>query len=101
MDGVALMPPMVPDYLSLIEDRLTETLNAASSIVAARAPPQPEDGDEHEAEGRGRSAPPPPEDPPPSDALLQLRALTKPKALPSAKGSKILHNDSSERLLPM
>ena len=36
-----------------------------------------------------------------SAALATLRAVMKPKTLVSAKGTKILHNDSSERLLPV
>ena len=41
------------------------------------------------------------QDPPPSASLVQLRGLTEPKALPSGNGTKILHNDSSDTLLPM
>jgi len=97
LEGVPLGGPAVAEFLALVEDRLHETLNAATSIVAARAPPVLEEDDED----KGRVREPVAEDPPPSAALLRLRALTKPRTLPSGKNAtKILHNDSSERLLP-
>ena len=68
-------------------------MNQADQIVRARAPPPP--ANEEEAKERALQ---PPEVV--SHTLGLLRAATAQRVLASAKdASKLLHNDSSERLL--
>ena len=53
------------------------------------------------SEEGGRPCTPPPEDPPPSDALLTLRALCAQRTLADAKDANALSSGSSESLPPM
>lgn len=71
---------------------------AAAAGGVARAPPEP---DEPEPESAPKYAQPEPEPEVISDTLRTLRGVTQQRALPPGKtAAKLLHKDSSERLLP-
>lgn len=93
MEGTALQGATVPAFLALLEDGLHRLLSRSSAIVAARAPPEP--ADEEEAKAMALL---PPEVV--SDTLATCRALSAQRTLASGKdAARMLHNDSSERLL--
>jgi len=93
MEGVPVAPPTVEPFLNLLEEATHTIMNQADQIVRARAPPPP--ANEEEAKERALQ---PPEVV--SHTLGLLRAATAQRVLASAKdASKLLHNDSSERLL--
>ena len=95
MAGKSLDPPTVPAFLALLEDALHGVLGRANVIVAAKALPVPQTEEEKEAFERA-----PPEVVTPS--LATLRTACAARTLPMGKdAAKLLHNDSSERLLNM
>ena len=96
LQGKSLSPPEVTEFLALLEDSLGALLSRASHVVRARAPPPP-DFDEEEDKFKE------PEPEPEVSATLQvLRDVSAQRDLPQGKNaSKLLHNDSSERLLPI
>ena len=95
MEGKAIAPPTVPAFLALLEDALHHVLSSASAIVQARAPVKPVSDDDSK-----RAPTPPPEEVTPT--LATLRSATQQRTLASGKdAAKMLHNDSSERLLQM
>ena len=95
LDGKALAPPTVPAFLELLEDALDAVMNRALHVVSERKPPEPVTEEEVRAAEEA-----PPEVVTPTLALL--RAATAQRTLPAgAAATKLLHNDSSERLLQM
>ena len=99
MEGKDLGAPNVLEFLALIEDSFGSLFTTASLIVAARAPPAPT---EEEEEERKKSYKEPEPEPEVTPTLAVLRAVAAQRDLPQGKGaSKMLHNDSSERLLPI
>jgi len=97
LEGKSLGAPSVPEFLALIEDAFGTLLSTASLIVRARAPPVP---DPEEEEKNSYKEPEP--EPEVSPTLSVLRSVSAQRDLPQGKNaSKMLHNDSSERLLPI
>ena len=95
MQGQAVAPPAVPAFLAFMEDALHAVMNRAKAVVQARAPRKPETEEEAKA-----FALQPPEEVSPTLAIL--RGAAGQRVLASGKdAAKMLHNDSSERLLQM
>jgi len=95
LEGKTLAPPKVPAFLALLEDALGSLLSSAAAIVKAREPPRPETEEEQKALLNAPSEEV-------SPALATLRAATSQRTLASGKdAAKMLHNDSSERLVQM
>ena len=98
LQGKTISSPEVPEFLALLEDSLGALISRASSIVRARAPPPPDPEEEEERIKRGQLPEPEPEV---SATLAVLRSCVAQRDLPQGKNaSKLLHDDSSERLLP-
>ena len=94
MEGQPLGAPSVPEFLALLEDKFHKTLSSATSLVRARTVDAPEEDED----GRAPEAPAPYA----TSSIETLHSVTKQRALASGKpASKLMHKDSSERLLDM
>jgi len=98
LQGKALAPNAVPEYLALLEDALDELLRRAAGIVVARAPPliqEVEDGSSPTPRGMAVLV-----EPEVAPTLRTLRSLTRQRKLASSKNATtLLHSDSSEHLM--